>query len=266
MADETYDRPINQEEARHRERAMAAEIEARERETDRAIAAAESWGMRFRRISWGAVFAGVVVALVVHLMLSILGIAIGATAFDPTQPNPWAGLGIGTAIWFIISSLIALFVGGWVAARLSGVARRGDAALHGIVTWGLATLVSAYLLTTAVGGLIGGTVGILGGTIQGAVASGGMPSRQQLKDVTQAGSPAREAAIQAIMSQRNVDRAKAEAILDQNIAQATQAAETASEKLGQAAFWTFIGLLVAALAAAFGGWMGRQRETVLLPA
>jgi len=116
-----------------------------------------------KRISWGAVFAGVVVALVTQLLLSILGIGIGASTIDPvTEQNPAAGIGIGAGIWFVVSTLIALFAGGWVAGRLAGVPRKTDSSLHGVLTWGVTTLVTFYLLTTAVGALISGAAGVLG--------------------------------------------------------------------------------------------------------
>ena len=38
-----------------------------------------------KRISWGAILAGVVLALVVSLMLSLLGTAIGSASIDPMQ-------------------------------------------------------------------------------------------------------------------------------------------------------------------------------------
>src|SRR5436190_2177305 len=91
-----------------------------------------------RRISWGAVFAGLILAIMVSLVLSLLGIGIGAATIDPmSERNPMRGLGIGALIWFAITSLAAYFVGGWVAGRLAGVGRRADATLHGLVTWGL---------------------------------------------------------------------------------------------------------------------------------
>lgn len=116
-----------------------------------------------RRISWGAVFAGVVITLVVQLLLGILGLGIGANSINPLQEqNPAAGLGMGAAIWFLISSVLALFAGGWVAGRLAGMPHRVDSFLHGVLTWGLTTLVTFYLLTTTVGGLISGAAGVLG--------------------------------------------------------------------------------------------------------
>jgi hypothetical protein len=122
----------------------------------------------FRRISWSAVFAGVVVTIMVALLLNLLGIGIGLMTINPTtQADPMSGLGIGAAIWWVVSSLIALFAGGCVAGRLSGVTRPYDATLHGVLTWGLVTLVSFFLLTTALGSLIGGAGNLIGRGIAG---------------------------------------------------------------------------------------------------
>ncbi len=116
-----------------------------------------------KRISWGAVFAGIVVTLALHLMLGVLGLAIGANSINPMeQQNPVDGLGSGTVIWFGVSTLVALFAGGWVAGRLAGMPHRTDSLLHGLLTWGLTTVVTFYFVTTAIGGLISGAAGVLG--------------------------------------------------------------------------------------------------------
>jgi hypothetical protein len=52
-----------------------------------------------RRISWGAVFAGVVVATAVQVLLTLLGVAIGLGTVNPMrEQNPFAGIGVGTGI------------------------------------------------------------------------------------------------------------------------------------------------------------------------
>jgi hypothetical protein len=43
-------------------------------------------------------------------------------------------------VWALIAPLIALFVGGWVAARGSSIYTRGQGASHGLVMWGLTTV------------------------------------------------------------------------------------------------------------------------------
>lgn len=116
-----------------------------------------------KRISWGAIFAGTVVALVTQMALSLLGLAIGFGAVDPaTEANPLGGIGTGAGIWLAISSIASLFAGGLVAARLAGLPRKPDGILHGIVTWGLVTLLTFYLMTSAAGQLLSGAAGIVG--------------------------------------------------------------------------------------------------------
>jgi hypothetical protein len=108
-----------------------------------------------RRISWGAVLAGVVVALAVGLTLNLLGLGIGATTIDATaRDTPGAAsLGIGAAVWILVANLLALGVGGYVAARLSGASDGTDSSLHGLAVWGACALVSVALLGNVAVGL-----------------------------------------------------------------------------------------------------------------
>lgn len=122
-----------------------------------------------RRISWGAVFAGLIVSIMVSLVLALLGMSIGLGTVNPMEEaNPFAGLGMGAGIWWVVSSLISLFLGGWVAARMAGVPRRFDGALHGVLTWGLVTLLTFYLLSTTIGRLVGGVSSMVGKGISAA--------------------------------------------------------------------------------------------------
>jgi len=111
------------------------------------------------KISWGAVLAGVVVALVTQLILNMLGIGIGAATLNPmTGDNPSASsFSIGAGLWFSISGILAALAGGYAAGRLAGKPKESTAGWHGLTTWALTTLVIFYLLTSAVGGILGGT-------------------------------------------------------------------------------------------------------------
>lgn len=122
-----------------------------------------------KRISWGAVFAGALLALVTQLGLSLLGAGIGLSTIDPLQEqNPMNGIGTGAIIWYALSTLVALYVGGIVAGRLAGAPRRVDGLLHGLLSWGLVTLFTFYLLTTAVGRIISGVGGVAGRALTAA--------------------------------------------------------------------------------------------------
>ena len=61
-----------------------------------------------KRISWGAIFAGTVLAIVLQLALSLLGLGIGLGTIDPlTEQNPMSGIGTGAAIWWIVTMSLA---------------------------------------------------------------------------------------------------------------------------------------------------------------
>ena len=121
-----------------------------------------------KRISWGAILAGAVLALVIQLALSLLGLGIGLGTIDPlTEQNPMAGIGIGAGIWWVVSMLVSLYLGATVASRLAGMPRPTDGMLHGLLTWSVVTLLTFYLLTTAVGRIIGGVTGVAGRALSG---------------------------------------------------------------------------------------------------
>jgi hypothetical protein len=123
-----------------------------------------------RRISWAAIFGGVILVVAVQLLLSLLGAGIGLGAVDANAGNmPSAkGLGIGAGLWWVISSCIALGVGGYIAAWLAGVEIRFDGVLHGLVAWGFATLLTVWLLTSAIGSVVGGGFSTLGSLVSTA--------------------------------------------------------------------------------------------------
>jgi hypothetical protein len=111
--------------------------------------------------------------VVLQLLLSTLGAGIGlGTVNINAGTTPDSGnLGLGAGVWWIVSSCIALVFGGYAAAWLAGVEIRFDGLLHGLVTWGLATLLTIYLLTSAIGGVIGGGFSALG-SVTSAAGSG----------------------------------------------------------------------------------------------
>ena len=123
-----------------------------------------------RRVSWGAIFAGVVLAVAVQLLLGILGTGIGLSMVDPVEgTTPGAtGFGIGAGLYWLVTTVIALGAGGYAAARLSGVSERFDALVHGLVVWGVTLILTLYLLTSAVGGIIGGAFRTVGAVASAA--------------------------------------------------------------------------------------------------
>jgi hypothetical protein len=182
-------------------------------------------------IAWGAVLAGVVVALVTQLLLNMLGLGIGIATFDPgTGDNPSAAsLSIGAGIWWTLSGIIASLVGGYAAGRLSGRPKEATAAWHGLTAWAFTTLVIFYLLSSTVGGVLGGVYntvsGALGGMGRTAAASmaAAAPAVAQVtdpfsaiegsvRDATGGNDPAalRDTAVTAVRAALTGDQAQAE--------------------------------------------------------
>ena len=137
-----------------------------------------------QKISWGSIFAGVTIALVLQITLSLFGLGIGIGTIDPaTESNPFGGVATGVGIWTVLSSIAALFIGGFVAAQLSGMRTTGEGLLHGITAWSVATLVGFYLAGSALGAAVSGGTALLGQTMDTLAAGGSYGSAQLYRAV-----------------------------------------------------------------------------------
>lgn len=107
------------------------------------------------------------------------GIGLGTVNVNAGSTPNASSFGIGAGIWWVVSSMIALGFGGYVAAWLAGIELRWDGVLHGLVTWGVATLLTIYLLSTAIGSVVGGGFSVLG-SVTAAAGSGIKDAAQPL--------------------------------------------------------------------------------------
>lgn len=114
------------------------------------------------RVSWGGVWAGVLVVLGTVLLLSTLGMAIGFSA-DARNVDPQR-IGSGAVIWARASLLIGLFFGGIAATRMSMVWDRFTALAQGVLVWVVSLLVVLYLSANGVGPML--TAALVNGTVQ----------------------------------------------------------------------------------------------------
>lgn len=117
----------------------------------------------YRALSWRAILAGIVAGLAVHLLLTLLGIGVGAGTLDPvTDENPIAKFTTGAAIAWIASALISLWIGGWVAGRFTPGGNRRSGCLHGFLVWSLAAIAVFGFATSTAGLAIGGAAKVVG--------------------------------------------------------------------------------------------------------
>jgi hypothetical protein len=138
------------------------------------------------RVSWGAVLAGVVVALVVQLILNLLGIGVGASTLHPASggDSPSAAtFSLGAGIWWALSGIIGALAGGYTAGRLAGQPKESSGGWHGLTAWAVATLIVFYLLTTAIGGIVGGAFQTLGTAASGAAQTLGSTAQTAVQAV-----------------------------------------------------------------------------------
>jgi hypothetical protein len=140
-------------------------------------------------ISWAAVWAGGVAACAITLLLMALGSGLGLTAV-----SPWSNSGVtattfavSAAIWLILVQWVSSAVGGYLAGRLrtKWVGVRTDEIFfrdtaHGFLAWGIATLVTVGVLTSAASGLVRTATQAVGGAttaaVQGAAQAAGTSS------------------------------------------------------------------------------------------
>ncbi|WP_432803898.1 PhnA-like protein [Aureimonas altamirensis] len=145
----------------------------------------DAHAIMINKVSWGAIFSGVALALIVQVLLTMLGVGIGVATLDPgTGDNPAAStFSIAAGIWYVVSGLIAAFAGGYVSARMSGKTVPTSGALHGLTTWAVTTLLVLYFLTSSVGALVGGVFSGVSSAIGGVGSTIAETASPALQDV-----------------------------------------------------------------------------------
>ncbi|MGE5610910.1 MAG: hypothetical protein ACM359_16795 [Bacillota bacterium] len=101
------------------------------------------------RLRWAAVLGGIFIALSTLVVLSLLGMAVGFSAYDPGDTA--RSFGIGAGIWGGISVLLAFFVGGWFTARAAAVRGANNGIMNGVMVWAVAIPLMLYLLSSILG-------------------------------------------------------------------------------------------------------------------
>lgn len=133
-------------------------------------------------VSWGAILAGAAAAAALSLVLLILGVGLGLSSV-----SPWAYEGVSadtfgwsSIAWLTLTAIAASGLGGYLAGRLrhrwSNL--HGDETYfrdtaHGFLSWSVATLLTAGLLTTAIGGVLGAGAKVAGATAGAATTAAG---------------------------------------------------------------------------------------------
>jgi len=179
------------------------------------------------RVSWSAIFAGAVVALASYLLLSVLGVALGLSISNRVGDRE---LGIGALIWVIVTTQAALFLGGWVTSQCTVGETKTEAAVYGVLLWGLVFAVLMGLMASGVRMGISATMGVANSPVVAQAAN------LSNEDLRAAGFTDEQ--INSFRTQFDRLRTQPESVAQEmrNVAQDPRAA--------QAAWWTFGGMLL----------------------
>lgn len=135
-------------------------------------AQANSVDDRFAAMSFRAIFAGWLVATGIAVLLYVGGLALGFSAFDAWNASASVkGIGIGTAIWLVLTWIVSLWLGGMFASWYAAHDDHTIGTLHGVSVWGLS--VTAVFLFVAIG--FGGSMHRGAGSMHGGASSSAGP-------------------------------------------------------------------------------------------
>jgi hypothetical protein len=218
-----------------------------------------------KRISWGAVAAGVVVALVIQLVLNMIGAGFGFSTVDPVEGDipSVTTFSIAGGLWMVVSSIVALFAGGWLASYLAGLTHDEDGMLHGLVTWAMSTLVLVLFLVTVFGSLLLGTLNALGigagAAAPQAVQSSGPISERDIgvfiNELIAEGN-SKEVLVDTVVARTNMSRAEVTQAVEEAERAARVAADKTAEAFAHVLLWGALALIAGAMAAGSGGNLG----------
>lgn len=132
-------------------------------------------------ISWSAILLGAVAAAVLSLILFLLGTGLGLSSISPWSHDGVTAttFGIAAIIWITVTQAIASGLGGYLTGRLrvrwvdtdpDEVYFRDTA--HGFLSWGVATLATATLVTSIVGSVVNSGVQATASLAGGAASAG----------------------------------------------------------------------------------------------
>jgi hypothetical protein len=253
--------------------------------------------------SWGAVFAGGLAAVGITLILLLLGSGLGLASVSPWAGASVtaAGLAVGAAIWLIVVQWLASAVGGYLAGRLrtKWAAHHSDEVFfrdtaHGFLAWSVGTLIMVAVFASAgMTAVIGAATGVGVAASQADESDLGAADSYFVDQLFRSEAPpaagdaaddnfAREAGpifsravldqgseadlpylAQLVSRRTGLAQPEAEQRVQQVIAEAKEAADTARKVSATASIMTALSLLVGAFIAAVAGALGGHHRDEL---
>lgn len=195
-----------------------------------------------RRTTWGAVFAGALAAIGVQIILTVLGVAVGATAFDAGDTGREVGVMAG--LWWLITGTVSLTIGGAVVGRLAGIERSLDVALHGFAMWAVTAIFGVLALWSSATAASMAGANVAASTLRGTAIA---------VDANGDGVP------EGTTTDRGATGAERVAVTDAQVEEARDAAQAAS-------WWSLGGLLLGVIASVVATYYTAPTRIIVKPA
>ncbi|MDR5798032.1 YrzE family protein [Caballeronia sp. LZ008] len=198
------------------------------------------------RLSWASIIAGVILSMIVYLIMSVLGTAIGASLLSPiSKPDPLHGFGFGSGVWVIVTTVLAVFVGSYYAGRCAPVLGW----LHGLLSWAVMTLLIVYGMTSLITGAAStaGSVAATTAQVGATAANQSGPNPSMVDTVKQQVQAAVASAASAASSPQAEQTAR-------------ETADTAARGLARASWFSFAALVVGVIIAIVSGGAGFRHQ------
>lgn len=103
-----------------------------------------------------AIFAGVLAALALVLLLGLAGMSAGLSLFSPTKAVLYT-LSIGAVLWLVFSTIASMYTGGWVASYFAPGKTCKNGVLNGFVVSAVSLFIVLGLTFSGIGSLISGS-------------------------------------------------------------------------------------------------------------
>src|SRR5215831_10610669 len=97
-------------------------------------------------ISWPTIIGGAIAAIAIGFLLNVLGVALGASIFNPYQTAAHTEtVTVLGGLYMMFAQFVALQAGGYIASRSARYPDHFGGALNGFMAWALA-IVAAILI------------------------------------------------------------------------------------------------------------------------
>lgn len=243
-------------------------------------------------VSWPAILAGGAAAAAISLILLAFGAGVGFSVVSPwSSAASSTTFHVATGLYLIVMAMIASAIGGYLAGRLRTRWRGAHTrevffrdTAHGLLAWAFGTLLSAAVLGSAAGTIVGGTTAslsrmagpqnnVLAGTVDSLLrgdpanlrdAAATMASRGEVTQIFAASlqsggdfSAADRAYVAKLVAERaGISEAAAEQRVTTAIEQAKVVIDKARKAAAQLALWLTASLLIGAFSASLAAIEG----------